>query len=641
MVGNSDLSGETVGNYRLERLIGRGGMADVYLATQFATKSHRPGKFVLVDDKYERDDSEFGNGKYPSGRPVAFKLLRRDLASNPGVMKRFQQEIQLVPNLEHAFIVPVYDFGEWNGILYIAMRYIDGGTLDDLMKQGPLPLNRVAQIFSEMTEALGYAHRMGVIHRDLKPTNVLLDSQQLHIFLTDFGIAKILEDTPFSIARVFRGAEKDITGIGMTVGTVDYMAPEQWNGERDKINERTDVYALGVLLYKMVVGELPFAGETAFILGRQHCETPPPPPSQKNPNISPEIERVILTALAKKPEDRFPTATVMAEQFTHAVRQVKDPRLYETFELPAGFKRDVDHKKTLRSRLESTRVLVSVIALASLIILILLGVLLFSGKGDDKPNGPIFTGPTGIAGGEMAASGTVDPTLTKPASIVPSPGSSETASGTGVSGVPIAAATATPSPTRTREATATIYISKTPTLTNTPLPTSTLTETPTPTATATATAMPTATATFTPTATATSTSTPTPTLTYTPTATFTSTPSSTPTPTATNTSTPTPPPPDVRAVLEQMYSAGSRPGDFNCQVFVAAYHELEARLASNDPTFEPARSLIDGQNVNDVPVRRVYSDYCQNNADQTVFSIDSYLYSQMRSALKDVLSRLG
>jgi serine/threonine protein kinase len=634
MVGNSDLSGEMVGNYRLERLIGRGGMADVYLATQFATKSHRPGKFVLVDDKYERDDGESRTGEFASGRPVAIKLLRRDLASNPGVTKRFQQEIQLVPNLEHAFIVPVYDFGEWNGILYIAMRYIDGGTLDDLLKQGPLPLNRVAQMFGEMTEALAYAHRMGVVHRDLKPTNVLLDNQQLHIFLTDFGIAKLLEDTPFSIAKVFRGAHKEITGIGMTVGTADYMAPEQWNGERDKINERTDIYALGVLLYKMVVGELPFTGETAFTLGRQHCETPPPPPTEKNTNISPEIERVILTALAKNPEDRFPTATMMAEQFTHAVRQVKDPTLYKTFEFPAGFKRDSGQKKTLRSRLESTRVLVSVIALAGLIILILLGVLLFSGKGDDKPSGPLFTSPTGVAGGEMA-SNPENPPLTRPAIIIlTTPGPSETASGTGVSGVPIPAATETPSPTRTREATATMYISETPTFTDTPRPTSTLTETPTPTDTATAT--PTATATFTPTATVTSTNTPTPTFTYTPTATFTSTP----TPTPTNTLTPTPPPPDIRAVLEQMYNAGSRPGAFNCQVFVEAYQQLEAALASGDTTFEPARSLIVGQNINDVPVRRVYSDYCQDNADHTAFSIDSYLYSQMRSAIKDVLSRL-
>lgn len=253
--------GQTIGAYRVIHQIGQGGMATVYKAYHAAM------------DRY-----------------VAVKVLPRQLAENPEFTGRFQQEARTIARLEHARILPVYDYGESDGLTYLVMRYLDAGTLKDRMKAGPLPLTEVDRLFTQLAEALEYAHAQGIIHRDLKPSNVLID-QQGNLFLTDFGIAKLLE------------GGMHLTTTGALVGTPAYMSPEQAQGE--KVDQRTDIYSLGIILYEMTTGRVPFEAETPLAVVLKQINAPLPLPSEIKPDFSPAIERVLLKALGKMPADRF------------------------------------------------------------------------------------------------------------------------------------------------------------------------------------------------------------------------------------------------------------------------------------------------------------------------------------------------
>jgi tRNA A-37 threonylcarbamoyl transferase component Bud32 len=263
----NDLIGTTLGPYQILEQLGQGGMATVF-------KAYQPAM-----DRF-----------------VAIKVLPRHMASDPQFRARFQREARTIARLEHRYILPVYDSGEQDGIHYMVMRYTDGGTLSDLVAGKSLTVERAAQLIAQVADALGYAHRQGVIHRDIKPANVLI-SREGDALLSDFGIARIIEGT------------LQLTSEGMLIGTPFYMAPEQVQGRPS--DARTDIYALGVVLYETVTGRRPYEAETPLAVALMHVHNPLPPPRQIRPDLPEALERIILRALAKSPEDRFQTADEM------------------------------------------------------------------------------------------------------------------------------------------------------------------------------------------------------------------------------------------------------------------------------------------------------------------------------------------
>jgi len=224
-------------------------------------------------------------------RNVAVKVLPGQLAQSPEFTQRFQQEARIIARLEHAHILPVFDYGESEGIAYFVMRYLEAGTLKNQMEKGPLPLREIDRLFTQLADALSYAHSQGVVHRDLKPANALIDSRG-NLFLTDFGIAKILES-----------ASPRLTQTDAIMGTPAYISPEQ--AQAQKVDQRSDIYSLGIILYEMVTGQVPYTADTPLAVILKHVTHPLPLPSSVKPDIPEAIERVLLKALAKNPDDRF------------------------------------------------------------------------------------------------------------------------------------------------------------------------------------------------------------------------------------------------------------------------------------------------------------------------------------------------
>ncbi len=273
-----DLIGKTIGGYEVQDLIGRGGMATVYRAHQVSMN-----------------------------RTVAVKVLPEQYVSDDTYIQRFNQEVAIVSKLEHRNIVPVHDYGEYNGLPYIVMRYMSGGSVDDLLKNGPIELETVAGIIEQIAPALDYAHSKQVLHRDLKPSNVLLDDDG-GAYLTDFGIARVLGDPVHS----------GITTQGV-VGTPSYMSPEQAQGL--PLDGRSDIYALGVMLFELVTGRRPFESDTPYGIAVLQVTAPPPSPRSLNPSLSFAIEEVIFKALRKKREERFPNAVALSEALKRALNK--------------------------------------------------------------------------------------------------------------------------------------------------------------------------------------------------------------------------------------------------------------------------------------------------------------------------------
>src|ERR671919_283440 len=270
-------SGQMLGPYRIINQIGKGGMATVYKAYQASV------------DRY-----------------VAIKVLPSQLAESKEFATRFQQEARIIAKLEHPHILPVFDYGESDGIAYFVMRYLEAGTLKDKMvAHRPLPLNEIDRIFTQLTDALRYAHSFGIIHRDLKPANALIDSHG-NIFLTDFGIAKLLES-----------ASPRLTQTDAIMGTPAYISPEQ--AQAGPVDQRSDIYSLGIILYEMVTGSVPFTAETPLAVLFKHISDPLPPPSLVKPDIRPAVEKVILKALSKDPRDRFSTAAEFVAAWERAL----------------------------------------------------------------------------------------------------------------------------------------------------------------------------------------------------------------------------------------------------------------------------------------------------------------------------------
>ncbi|CAG0935067.1 eukaryotic-like serine/threonine-protein kinase [Thermoflexales bacterium] len=271
----ADLSGTTFGQYQLVEPISSGGMATVYQAYQ-------PG----LD------------------RMVAIKVLPEYLLSQAGFLERFKIEAQAIAKLDHPHILPVYDYGEAERTPYLVMKYVPGGTLKDLITKGPIAPRQAAPLLRQMAEALQHAHQQGVIHRDVKPSNVLLQDGRW-VQLMDFGLAKMMTST------------SNITASGTGVGTPDYMSPEQAQGM--PVDQRADIYSLGVVVYQMLTGDVPFHAETPMAVMLKQIVEPPPPLRLKNPDISPEIEQVALKALAKAREGRYTHALEFAEAYEFAL----------------------------------------------------------------------------------------------------------------------------------------------------------------------------------------------------------------------------------------------------------------------------------------------------------------------------------
>ncbi len=275
-------TGARLGAYEVLDLLGRGGMAEVY------------------------------RGRHPRlDRIVAIKVLSERMASQSDFRQRFEREAQAVAALRHPSIVQVFDFGDVEGVYYMVMEYIEGLDLGHYLQEtGPMPGERVCPILRNMARALDYAHAQGIVHRDVKPSNVMLcisedqpnfwENDDCCAILTDFGIAKI------------RAGGTGVTKTGMMMGTLDYMAPEQIRGAR-RVDGRADVYSLGVMAYRMLTGKLPFQGDNLSAVMMAHLHEPPPDPRSVAPDMPEEVALAIMRALAKDPEERHPKASAMIE----------------------------------------------------------------------------------------------------------------------------------------------------------------------------------------------------------------------------------------------------------------------------------------------------------------------------------------
>jgi len=263
----TNLLNQSLGRYHILEQLGEGGMATVYKAR---------------DLNLERD--------------VAVKVIRTDIFGSSileRMLKRFQREGRTLGKLTHPNIVPILDFGEHNGAPYLVMPYLPGGTLKQKLK-GQLPYHQAVQMLIPVAQALVHAHQQGVIHRDVKPANILL-TRTGELMLSDFGIARIIdaEET------------RDLTSTGVGIGTPEYMAPEQGMGQGD---ERSDIYALGIVLYEMVTGRIPFRADTPMAILLKKREEPLPRPRQFTPDLPQTMENVMIKALAREPSQRYQTA---------------------------------------------------------------------------------------------------------------------------------------------------------------------------------------------------------------------------------------------------------------------------------------------------------------------------------------------
>src|ERR671924_1021696 len=254
------------GRYRILRKLGTGGMANVYLA----------------------EDEVLG-------RRVAIKILNDRHAGDDQFVERFRREAKNAASLSHPNIVSIYDRGEAEGTYYIAMEYLDGRSLKELIvARGPAPVNVAIDYARQILAAIRFAHRHGIVHRDIKPHNVLVDGEG-RLKVTDFGIA--------------RAGVSQMTEAGSIIGTAQYLSPEQAKGA--PVDQTSDLYSLGIVLYELLTGAVPFTGDTPVEIAMKHLSKVPEPPSSNRPDLPAALDQVVLRALAKDPEDRYGSAEEM------------------------------------------------------------------------------------------------------------------------------------------------------------------------------------------------------------------------------------------------------------------------------------------------------------------------------------------
>jgi hypothetical protein len=268
--------GENIGPYRILEQLGQGGMATVFKAYHAALDRH-----------------------------VALKVLHPAFKEDPNFLGRFQREAKLVAKLEHPNIVPIYDFAEHDGHPYLVMKFIEGETLKARLQRGRLSDEEIVKITRAVGDALTYAHKKGILHRDIKPSNVLLSDDD-QIYLADFGLARLAT------------ASDSTLSADILIGTPQYISPEQANGQKD-LDPRSDVYCFGVMLYEMTVGRVPFNADTPYAIVHDHIYKALPLPRKVNPELSEELEVVLLKALSKDRDDRQPDVATLVKTFIAAL----------------------------------------------------------------------------------------------------------------------------------------------------------------------------------------------------------------------------------------------------------------------------------------------------------------------------------
>ncbi len=468
----ANLIGQRIGHYEILAVLGEGGMATVYRARQLNMQ-----------------------------REIALKIIQPDPKRSTEAATRFEREARLIASFSHIHILKVFDYGQFYGhhlrlidesidpravLFYLAMELLSGGNLADRIAKGPMSLETMASILEQVASALDYAHARNVVHRDLKPKNIMFD-QDGNAILTDFGIAKIIGD------------ELALTQTGMSMGTPLYMAPEQWQGK--PVDARTDTYALGIILYEMLTGSVPFKADTPFAMAALHVNDAPPSVRASRPDLPEGIEEIINRALAKHPDARYHSASQLVNDFKAAIPERTAPApdmdrrtiMYQADGTPHPLAASqpilIEPPRTRRPG----GLLVGGIA-AALVLVALVGFLLSRVGSSSTPTPsaspqstlPVVSGDSTPGGSQATAPGTAavvaavsaSPTLiTSPmstATLTPTAPPSATAttpptSTATATEMPSATATATASPTFIPTATPTRTL--TPTQTNTPPPT--------------------------------------------------------------------------------------------------------------------------------------------------------------------------
>ncbi len=411
--------GEQIGKYKIISCIGRGGMADVY-------KALHP----------ELD------------RVVALKVLNRALVHSPEMLERFRREARAIAALRHPNIVQVFDLDVIDNIYFMVMEFVEGETLSQRLSRlrqnnERMTFDEIMYVITAVGNALHYAHEQGMLHRDIKPSNIMFRDDG-SVVLTDFGVAKILN------------ASSEITASGAVAGTPAYMAPEQWT--TDAPDRRSDIYSLGVVLYQMVTGRLPFNADTPGRLMFQHISEPPPLPRKISPGTPLELERVILRAMAKDPSDRYQTAQALVQDLRDVIYQIERTAPTGIFSKPVHSGKGAKAAQQEDSS-ERRRWPLLGLGLGVLVIVVgVLGVFLGGLVGSDDPQGTPDVTATAVA----IRLATLEATLSAtPATVTPQ------------TSLPPAATATMPGPTAPP-----VRVSPTATLQLSPVPSPTLTPTP-------------------------------------------------------------------------------------------------------------------------------------------------------------------
>lgn len=338
---------EKIGRYEVKAELGRGGMATVYRA---------------FDPSFDRE--------------VAIKVLPREMMHDPQFRSRFEREIKMIASLEHPAIVPVYDVGDHNEQPYFVMRFMNGGSLTDVIEKGSMPIQETAKIVEKVAQGLAYAHRKGIIHRDLKPDNILFDENG-EPFISDFGVAKLSESA------------SNLTGSGV-IGTPAYMSPEQAQGV--DIDLRSDVYGLGVIVYQMLSGHQPYSADTPMGVVVKHITEPVPEILKVLPTLQPEVDAVIKSAMAKDKNQRYENTIELAKALNTVAFGSAGNLTYHT---NTGIATRLKNPAMQLSRGQTTGlVAVGIVLLVAVVGFFLLGNQLF---GPDEPEGspsPVVSAPT-------------------------------------------------------------------------------------------------------------------------------------------------------------------------------------------------------------------------------------------------------
>jgi serine/threonine-protein kinase len=374
-------AGQSIGGrYKAIKLLGEGGFGEVWKA-----EDESLGRMIAL--------------KLVSGE----KLERSTPEQQAEFIERFKREARILASLRHIHILPLFDYGESEGLRYLVIPLHEGGTLESRLQRGNFTLGDTDRYFTQLAEALDYAHKQKIIHRDLKPSNVLLDENG-NGQLSDFGISKLIEE---SAAR--------LTQTGTAIGTPDYMSPEQFKGL--PLDGRSDIYSLGVILYEMAVGRPPFEADNKWTLAQKHIAEMPPLPSSLNSNLTPEIDEVILKAMAKDANDRFNSPAEFLSAWKQAIGQPEVARSVAPTDshMPA-FNVKSDTAKNPIAGL-TPLIIAGVGALVLVALLVVGGVVMFSGS--TTPT----AGVTQVSSTKVAATGaptnTTAPTPTAPASPTP------------------------------------------------------------------------------------------------------------------------------------------------------------------------------------------------------------------------------